>query len=503
MRGEASPQHRLPARVAELRQRVAELETLHRQSLEDLRQIEARNRLLGDSAPFGMFTTDADGRVTGINRRMREMMLWPDDSENGAVSVFKHPMFVAWGLADHLRRCLTERRTILSTTSNACKMAPEGCRNLRYHFSPVINDAAVLLGVMAFVEDLTDLKQAEEAVRDSEERYRILFETAPIALVERDAAELSQYLAQLSAGGVVDFEAYLDAHPEEVDHCLQKIETVRYNRAFLDLVEARSIKEFNAGLAAANPETFLQIARDIIMMVVDGDPARDREQTFTTLNGNRRSVLIKSLAVSSHEDPRARFVISVVDITKRKAAEEALRASEQKFREQALRDNLTGLYNRRYLYQSLSELLDRRRIDGKRLSIIFMDLDHFKRVVDTHGHLNGSKAIRLVAGAIRECLVPPAFAVAYAGDEFVVVLPEADPTAAAAKAAQISETLKTTEFDLGDGVRVRIEASFGVATFPDHADGVDDLLATADQALFSTKKNGKGRVSLYQRAASG
>ena len=89
--------------------------------------------------------------------------------------------------------------------------------------------------------------------------------------------------------------------------------------------------------------------------------------------------------------------ISYVDITKRKQAEEALRASEQRFREQAMRDNLTGLYNRRYLYQSLTDLVEHAKADGSVVSAIFMDLDRFKVVVDTYGHLNGSRTIKEVA----------------------------------------------------------------------------------------------------------
>ena len=134
-------------------------------------------------------------------------------------------------------------------------------------------------------------------------------------------------------------------------------------------------------------------------------------------------MLGKSLVVSGHEETLERVAIAMLDITARKAAEAALRESERRFREQAFRDGLTGLYNQRYLYQALGQWIERASDSGTPISVIFMDMDRFKMVVDTYGHLNGSRAILKVAQTIDNCLGQPAFAVAYAGDEFVVVLP--------------------------------------------------------------------------------
>ena len=157
----------------------------------------------------------------------------------------------------------------------------------------------------------------------------------------------------------------------------------------------------------------------------------------------------------------------------------------------AIHDNLTGLFNTRYLYQSLNELIEAGKTNNSPVSLIFMDLDHFKYVVDTHGHLNGSRAIQQVALTIEQSLESPAYAVAYAGDEFVVVLPGFDQARARQKADEINSRIKSTVYLLDQGIEVRLQVSFGIATFPEHASDLTNLLGTADRELFKMKEEGK------------
>ena len=129
-----------------------------------------------------------------------------------------------------------------------------------------------------------------------------------------------------------------------------------------------------------------------------------------------------------------------------------------------------------------------------------MDLDHFKHVVDAHGHLNGSRAIQKVARTIENCLEEPAYAVAYAGDEFVLVLPGQDQHQAMQKAFEIHRRMKNTQYVLDQDIAVRLQASFGIATYPQHATDLKGLIAAADQALFVIKDAGKNGVGRFQNA---
>jgi diguanylate cyclase (GGDEF)-like protein len=188
-----------------------------------------------------------------------------------------------------------------------------------------------------------------------------------------------------------------------------------------------------------------------------------------------------------------------------KLVQKALRKSEQKFKKQAIHDNLTGLYNTRYLYHALAELIKKSAARGLIFSLVFMDIDNFKQVVDTHGHLNASKALQEIAATIKTNLRAPAYGVAYGGDEFVLVLPGFNKQHALDMAETIRKRIKEATYLQKAGLKVRISSSMGVSTFPDDADTLTELLALADQAMFSVKERGKDSVCgiSYETTKSG
>jgi diguanylate cyclase (GGDEF)-like protein len=160
----------------------------------------------------------------------------------------------------------------------------------------------------------------------------------------------------------------------------------------------------------------------------------------------------------------------------------------------AVHDDLTGLFNTRYLYRTLKEIIRRGESDGDPFSLIFLDIDNFKQVVDTYGHLKGSQTLQEVAATIRASLPEGCFGVAYGGDEFVVVLRGFDKQAAREKAEEIRSRMHETVYLSGYGHRVGLTASFGFAAYPDDGTDVIRLLAVADQAMFKVKAEGKDGV---------
>lgn len=465
-----------------------------------LQALEHKNRVMGDSAPFGIFAIDQKGRLQGINRKMRDLVPWPETLTLAEINVYELQAFVEAGICDDLRQCMQTKLAMIR--DYACVANQGECHQLRFHLGPVVEPTGTVSGVMAFVENHTHLKQAQIAAQESEERYRILFQSAPVAMLERDASALKQHLDALQASGVDDLDAYLTAHPEEVGRCMALIKSADCNNAFLSLLEAPV--QDKAAILADLPRVvmgpgFQPMAREIILMVAQGRILPEREMTIRTVHGEAKRVMSRVMVLAGHETTMARVVISLVDISARAAAEEAVRASEQRFREQALHDNLTGLYNQRYLHYSLPRLIQNARSQGHPISVLFMDLDNFKKVVDAYGHLNGSRAIQEVAAILAAGLLPPAYAVAYAGDEFVVVLPEHDLEQALAKAEELQSQIRNANFLQSQGKNVRLQASCGIATFPTHGDDAEAILSAADTALFDIKGTGKGAIGQYQK----
>lgn len=184
-----------------------------------------------------------------------------------------------------------------------------------------------------------------------------------------------------------------------------------------------------------------------------------------------------------------------IDREKLVETEAELRRSEKKFRALSIRDDLTGLYNTRYLYQGLRRHFEKCAAEGRPLALLFIDIDRFKQVVDKHGHILGSQAIREMAQTISGCLAKPAFAVSYGGDEYVVVLPGADRRAAMAKAEEMRARIAQTSYLAEHGADVRLTCSFGVASYPEDANDLEGLLAIADRSLFYVKSRGRDAVA--------
>jgi diguanylate cyclase (GGDEF)-like protein/PAS domain S-box-containing protein len=364
---------------------------------------------------------------------------------------------------------------------------------------PVLDDAGGLREIVSTGIDTSERKLADDALRDSERRYRVLFQSTPVALLEGDASALRRHLDDAVAAGSGPDEIARD--PDALARCLDMIRTTNWNAALVELLEARDDQAFDAVRVLAEAVGLARAGPEILRAVASGRMASlERETSLHTLRGNRRAVALRATIIPGHEESLSSILLAVVDITTRKQAEEALRASAETFQFLAVHDSLTGLYNTRYLYEALERLIEESRGSGKRLSVVFMDLDRFKRVVDHYGHLNGSRVIQEVASTIRGALPEESFAVAYAGDEFVVVLPGFGKDAAVGTAETIRTRVAHTIYLAAAGQTVSLTMSLGVATFPEDADDVESLLGAADRALFGIKSAGRNAVG---RGATG
>ncbi|PYS95104.1 MAG: hypothetical protein DMF65_14535 [Acidobacteria bacterium] len=157
---------------------------------------------------------------------------------------------------------------------------------------------------------------------------------------------------------------------------------------------------------------------------------------------------------------------------------------------EALTDGLTGCFNRRFFEIQLERDLHLATRMRQPVSLIFLDVDHFKHVNDTYGHDAGDAALRILANALREEVRGVDTAARYGGEEFAIILPQAGPDGALAVAERLRSRIERTEVP-GVGC---ITASLGVATYPLHASSRDLLVTTADRALYHAKNTGRNRV---------
>lgn len=157
-------------------------------------------------------------------------------------------------------------------------------------------------------------------------------------------------------------------------------------------------------------------------------------------------------------------------------------------------DELTGLYNYRYLEITLDREIRRAERYGACLSVLFIDIDFFKEVNDRHGHLVGSRILGDVGALLKSSVREEDTVIRYGGDEYTIILVETGVDGAAAVAERIRRTIEQYVFMADEGLNIRLTASLGCATYPDHAQVKGDLLEMADQAMYRGKALGKNMV---------
>ncbi len=317
-------------------------------------------------------------------------------------------------------------------------------------------------GYLVFLTELTELKEAQEDRRQAEERYMNIYQNAAQGMYQ----------------------------------CTLEGDLLSVNPAFAKIFGYEQTTQLISRVA------------DITALYKDKN---DRQQFLSALKKNRvitnyememqdrdgKSVWAMINARLT-DDTNGTPVIDgiLIDNTEKRLVEDQLRRSREHFRYLANHDSLTGLFNTRYLYKSLDKLIIENNETKEPFSLVFLDMDNFKHVVDTYGHLNGSQALKEVAETLKECLAEPSFGVAYGGDEFVLVLPQTGKNAALAHVQKIRLLMKATVYLTKKEIKLHMSASFGVATYPDDAVDSVGLLALADEAMFHIKSSGKDAVGI-------
>jgi diguanylate cyclase (GGDEF)-like protein/PAS domain S-box-containing protein len=430
----------------------AALESLRQQCRDKIQESLAKYRRVIDATSEGFLQLDLDHRIVGTNTALEGLLGYDSKTLLGRLVeelYHKESVYIHFASKAHLSF------EALFDTSKGDQMS------LLFKRSILSDGEGEPSGYLVFLTDLTELKQAQEDLKRAEASYRGMYENA--------------------AQGM--YQSSLDGRLLRVNPAFAR--TFGYDQSEL-LGQPGGAKTLYANLADRQRMVADLKKRKVLTNYELELRNRDGKPVWALVNAR--------LAADRHGVPFIEGIL--VDNTDKRIAEEQVRRSRERFRYLANHDSLTDLFNTRYLYKVLDQLIQDSKARGEPFSLVFLDMDNFKTVVDTYGHLNGSLALKEVAATLKAELRDPAFGVAYGGDEFVLVLPRIGKAGALEQVEAIRQRMKATVYLERQGLQVGLSASFGIATYPEDAEDRVGLLALADKAMFHIKARGKDAVGV-------
>lgn len=317
-------------------------------------------------------------------------------------------------------------------------------------------DGGQVKGFFVLVSDVTEIKQAEISLAESEWTLRTIIETEPecVKVLAPDGT-----LKQMNRAGLDMIEA--DSEDQVVGHMVTEIVAPQHREAFTALNE-----RVNRGESGTLEFEIIGLKGGHRWLDTHAVPMRDANGQITGLLGVTR------------------------DITQRKKVEQALEQLAQT-------DFLTNLANRRHFLALAEQELSRTARYGGPLSVLMIDLDHFKNINDTYGHKTGDVVLQRMAEVTRDTLRDVDVVGRLGGEEFAVVLPQTDRERALEVAERLRQTIADAVVPLEQGLPLRFTVSIGVTTLAGTSTNIDTLLSQADEALYQAKNAGRNRVCAY------
>lgn len=350
-------------------------------------------------------------------------------------------------------------------------------RWLYFTAAPVKDGDGRIVGAIETLQDVTERRRAEAALRDSEAYLRQVVDGLSVATLVIDAEHQITYWnrALEAMSGIPASEAigtsdqwksfYPAARPIMAD-------------LVLDGAIEKLVDRFYHGRFRRS-------------RLVEG--GYEAEDYFPHLGSDGRWLFFTAAPVRNAAGEVVGAIETLQDVTERRRAEEALRESEERYRLLSLTDSLTGLFNSRYLRERLQIELERAQRYARPLALLVLDCDNFKRINDTYGHLEGDKVLMQLARIIAAGVRRTDSGYRYGGEEFVVLLPETGLPAALLFAERLRAQFAAAVVSTESGAEFSCTVSIGAAELLPGENG-EDLIRRADEACYCAKGRGKNCV---------
>jgi PAS domain S-box-containing protein len=278
-----------------------------------------------DTISDAMCLVDREGKVLRCNEAMTKLMGRPFSEFIGRTcDELSHPILDSMGGSLLARLREIRHREVVEL--------PMGERWLHVTVDPLLDEGGDFISAVHIIADVTERKRAEEALQESEERYRQLFEDSPISLWEQDFSAVKQRIEALRQQGVTDFRAFFEGHPEAVAECVALIKNTTMNKASLKLYAAGSKEELLAGLDRLIPPKAYHVFREELVWIAEGRTRFELESVNRTLAGERIDIRLHWSVAPGYEDTLSKVLVSIEDITERVRAEGALREAHEQLR---------------------------------------------------------------------------------------------------------------------------------------------------------------------------
>jgi diguanylate cyclase (GGDEF)-like protein/PAS domain S-box-containing protein len=412
-----------------------------------LAESEERYRLILHHSPTGILHYSNELIITYCNERFAEIIEAPVDRLVGLDMKTLRDQRILSALQTALEgTTATYEGEYVATTSGkriwismSCSRLP-GSRTKSY-------------GAIAIVEDITERRLDEEAIRESEARLRLMLETSPIAV--RIAGE---------GGRKVLFA----------------------NQRYAELIQSSP-----DAVLGVDPDQYYANANDykeVLDVLAQGGQVTHRLIELKMPDGPAKWALASYLILTYEGQPAV--LGWFYDVTKQKQTEQQLEFL-------ARTDALTGLHNRRSFMEIAESELSRAIRHGGQLAILMLDIDHFKSINDTHGHRVGDSVLQAFGTLCQKALRPYDTMGRVGGEEFAIVLPQASLDQALGVAERIRQLIERTRLSQEHGLPLQFTVSIGVTAVSDSTTNIDTLLNQADTALYEAKHAGRNRVCAY------